>query len=209
VGLADKPLKGQAARGAATREAIVAAAIQVFSEHGYRSGALADIGAKVDVSPAGILYHFGSKEELLLAVIAERDRRAGEVIAADSGREGIDALRSTIRFAEQCERERGLAALHSVLQAESFEPDSVTHEYFLQRSRFLRALMAETLLEGQRRAEIRLDVDVNAKAAEVVAFLEGAATVWLMDPETSLVELYTNYFEDLIRAIAPEDRNVT
>lgn len=203
--MADKPLKGQAARGAATRDAIVDAAITVFSEQGYRAGALADVGSKVDVSPAGILYHFGSKEELLLAVIAERDRRAGEVIAEDSDRKGADALRATVRFAEQCEGERGLAALHSVLQAESFEPEAVTHEYFLQRSRFLRALIQQALVEGQQRGEIRTDLDTAAKAAEVVAFLEGAATVWLIDPETSLVDLYRNYFDDLLVAIAPAD----
>ena len=202
--MADKPLKGQAARGAATREAIVDAAITVFSEQGYRSGALADVGAKVDVSPAGILYHFGSKEELLLAVIAERDRRAGEVIAADSERKGIDALQSTVRFAEQCEEERGLAALHTVLQAESFEPDAVTHQYFLERSRFLRALIEQTLVDGKELGEVRVDLDTTAKAAEVVAFLEGAAIIWLIDPETSLVALYRNYFDDLIRTIAPD-----
>jgi AcrR family transcriptional regulator len=176
----------------------------VFAEQGYRAGALADVAAKVDVSPAGILYHFGSKEELLLAVIAERDRRAGDAIAADSERKGSDALRATVRFAEQCEAERGLAALHSVLQAESFEPEAVTHDYFLQRSRFLRAMVANALVEGQERGEIRPDLDVAAKAIEVVAFLEGAATVWLMDPDVSLVDLYRNYFEDLIRALAPD-----
>ncbi len=199
----DKELKGQALRGAIRRDAIVDAAITVFSEQGSRAGALADIADRVDLTAAGILYHFGSKEELLLAVIAERDRRAGEVVAADSDRKGVDALLATVRFAEQCEGERGLAALHTVLQSESFEPDAVTHDYFLQRSRFLRALIQATLEDGQQRGEIRTDLDTTAKAAEVVAFLEGAAIVWLMDPETSLVELYRNYFTDLVRAIAP------
>jgi hypothetical protein len=47
-------------------------------------------------------------------------------------------------------------------------------------------------------------VDTVAKAAEVVAFLEGAAVVWLTDPEVSLITLYANYFDDLARALAPE-----
>jgi AcrR family transcriptional regulator len=181
----------------------VDAAIAVFAEQGYRAGALADVAAKVDITPAGILYHFGSKEELLLAVIAERDRRAGEAIAADRERKGADALRATVRFAEQCEAERGLAALHSVLLAESFEPDALTHDYFLQRSRLLREMVGRALVEAQQQGEARADLDVAAKATEVVAFLEGAATVWLIDPATSLVDLYRRYFDDLLRAIAP------
>lgn len=196
-------LRGQARRGAERREAIIDAAITVFAERGYRAGALADVAEKVDLSPAGILYHFGSKEELLLEVIAERDRRAGEVMVAHPDRQGVEALRDTVRFAEQSEDERGLVALHSVLQAESLEPDAVTHEYFLQRSRFLRGLIAHTLRTAQDLGEIRTDVDCSAKANEVVAFLEGAALVWLVDPELSLVELYRNYFDDLVDALAP------
>jgi AcrR family transcriptional regulator len=196
-------LRGQARRGAERREAIIDAAITVFAERGYRSGALAEVADKVDLSPAGILYHFGSKEELLLAVIAERDRRAGEVVVAHPDVQGVAALRDTVRFAEQSERERGLVALHAVLQAESLEPDAVTHEYFLQRSRFLRGLVASSLRTAQDLGEVRRDVDCTAKANEVVAFLEGAGLVWLVDPEISLVELYRNYFDDLVRALAP------
>lgn len=196
-------LRGQARRGAERREAILDAAISVFAERGFRSGALADVAEKVDLTPAGILYHFGSKEELLLAVIAERDRRAGEAIAAWPGVDGLDTLRESVRFAEQSEGERGLTALHTVLQAESFEPEAVTHEYFLERSRFLRGLVADILRDGQARGEVRGDLDGAAKADEVVAFLEGAAMLWLVDPErTSLVTLYRNYFDDLIRAVA-------
>jgi AcrR family transcriptional regulator len=196
-------LKGQALRGEERRKAVLDAAIEVFSERGYRSGALADVGEKVGLSPAGILYHFGSKEELLLAVIAERDRRAGEVLASDPGLEGLAALRSTVRFAEQSAQERGLVALHTVLQTESLEPGSVTHDYFLERSRFVRLLFAGVLEQAKTLGEIREDVDVEAKATEIVAYLDGAATVWLLDPSVSLVQLYTTYFEDVIRALEP------
>jgi AcrR family transcriptional regulator len=201
---AEHDLTGQAKKGAERRAAIVDAALTVFSQRGFRDGSLADVADKVGVSPAGILYHFGSKEELLLAVIAERDRRASETpLAGDGTVRGIDALRASVRFAEQSEGERGLAALHTVLQAESFEPDAPTHEYFLLRSRFLRMTVAQLLRQAQEEGDVRTDVDCDAKANEVVAFLEGAAVVWLMDPEVSLVELYQGYFDDLARSLGP------
>ena len=118
---------------------------------------------------------------------------------------GMAALRYSLEAtALQCEGERGLAALHTVLGAESFDPDAVTHEYFLQRSRLLRAGVEVRLREAQDAGEVRADVDLRAKANEVVAFLEGAAVVWLTDPEVSLVTLYANYFDDLARSLAPE-----
>jgi AcrR family transcriptional regulator len=204
VAAVEGELSGQARKGAARRAAIVDAALTVFSQRGFRDGSLADVAEKVDLSPAGILYHFGSKEELLLAVIAERDRRASEPsLAGDGEVRGMDALKASVRFAEQSEGERGLAALHTVLQAESFEPDAPTHEYFLLRSRFLRSTVAQLLRQAQDEGDVRADVDCDAKANEVVAFLEGAAVVWLMDPEVSLVDLYRSYFDDLARSLGP------
>lgn len=202
--MTESELRGQALRGAERRQAIIDAAITVFSERGYRSGALADVAEKVALSPAGILYHFGTKEELLLAVIAERDKRAGAVLAAEPDLKGMAALRGTVRIGEQSERARGLVALHTVLQTESLEPGSVTHEHFLERSRFVRTIVAETLREAQALGEVREDVDVELKAAEVVAFMDGAGMTWLLDPELSLSALYRSYFEDLRRALAPD-----
>jgi AcrR family transcriptional regulator len=198
-------LTGQAKRGQEKREAIIDAAMTVFAERGFRDGSLAAVADKVGVSPAGILYHFGSKEDLLLAVIAERDRRAAASPVPGGDVRGLAALKASVRFAEQSEGERGLAALHTVLGVESFDSEAVTHDYFLLRSRFLRGAIADRLREGQELREVRSDLDCTAKAAEVVAFLEGAAVLWLTDPEVSLVELYRNYFDDLCRAVAPHD----
>jgi hypothetical protein len=92
-----------------------------------------------------------------------------------------------------------------VLQTEALEAGSVTHDYFLERSRFVRLLFAEALTQARDLGEIRADVDVAAKAAEIVAYLDGAAMVWLLDDQVSLVELYTTYFDDLARALAPTD----
>lgn len=110
-----KGLKGQARKGAQTRDAIVAAALGVFAVRGYRAGALAEIAEKVALTPAAILYHFGSKEALLLAVIAERDRRAGDLLADLPADGGIEALRGLVAIAELMEREPGLADRKSVV----------------------------------------------------------------------------------------------
>jgi AcrR family transcriptional regulator len=198
-----KALKGQAQRGARTREAIIDAALDVFAVRGYRSGALTDIAAKVGLTPAAILYHFGSKESLLLAVIAERDRRAGTLLSDISRRNGLASLRNLVRIAELNEQHPGLAALHTVLQAESFEPDTPTHLYFLERSRVVRGWLEDALRAGQADGQVRPDVDPGAKARELVAFLEGAAVLWLMDREVSLVELYRHYIDAFIADASP------
>jgi AcrR family transcriptional regulator len=198
-------LKGQAQRGARTRRAIVDAALDVFAVRGFRSSALAEIADKVGLTPAGILYHFGSKEALLVAVIAERDRRAGDLITGLSGLDGergLDSLHELLRIAELCEREPGLAALHTVLQVESLEPGSPAHDYFHERTRFVCAAFEGFLVEARARGEVAPDVDCGAKAREMVAFLEGAAVLWLVDRTVSLVELYRSFIATFVASIS-------
>jgi AcrR family transcriptional regulator len=196
-------LKGQAQRGARTREAIIDAALEVFAVRGYRSGALAEIAGKVNLTPAAILYHFGSKEALLLAVITERDRRAGGLLTDVTRENGLESLWNLVKIAELNEAHPGLAMLHTVLQAESFEPDTPAHLYFHERSRVVRRWLQDALLAGQAQGQVRADLDCGAKAREFVAFLEGAAVLWLIDRSVSLVDLYRNFIGTFIADASP------
>jgi AcrR family transcriptional regulator len=195
-------VKGQAQRGAATRRAIVDAALDVFATHGYRASALADIAEVVGLTPAGILYHFGTKEALLLEVIAERDRRASATIGRFPDKGGLVALTHLVGLAAAIERERGLAAVHTVLQAESFEPERPAHLYFVGRSRVVRSVVQRILTDAQAAGEVAAGVDCPAKAAEFVAYLEGAAVLWLLDATVSLTDLYRTYITDFVATVS-------
>lgn len=195
-------LKGQAQRGAERRKKIVDAALEVFATRGYRASALAEIAERVGLTPAGILYHFGSKEALLLDVIAERDRRASEELGRIPARGGLAAIRSLVGVAAAIERERGLAAVHTVLQAESFESDSAAHDYFVARSRVIRAVLQQLLDDGKAAGEVRADVDTATKAAEFIAYLEGASVMWLLDDSVSLVDLYRSYIDGFVATVS-------
>ena len=199
----DVVAKGPAQRGAARREAIIEAALAVFAERGYRAGALGDIAARVDVTAAGILYHFGSKEALLLAVIAERDRLAAESLAQLPRTGGLDVLDHLVELGVAIEKEKGLAMLHTVLQAESFDAEAPAHGYFLARSRLVRQWLEHLLIEAQREGGVRADVDCGAKARELVAYMEGAAVLWLLDDEVSLVELYRTFSASFVDSLRP------
>lgn len=51
-----------------SREAIIAAARALFSEHGYKGVTVRDIAAAAGVSPALVIKHYGSKAELFNAL---------------------------------------------------------------------------------------------------------------------------------------------
>jgi AcrR family transcriptional regulator len=77
-------------RGEETRRAILEAAIALYAKGGFRGTGLAAIGQSAGVTHAGVLYHFGSVQKLLQAVIDERDRRFWRETAPTwEGREGV------------------------------------------------------------------------------------------------------------------------
>lgn len=53
------------------RAAISAAAIELFSQFGLHGTSLDQVAARADVSKTNLLYYFGSKEELYLAVLQQ------------------------------------------------------------------------------------------------------------------------------------------
>jgi AcrR family transcriptional regulator len=72
-------------RGGETRERLIEAAIDVFGRHGYEGATTRQIANAADANLAAIVYHFGSKEALYLAVVQhlvdEINERMGPVLA--------------------------------------------------------------------------------------------------------------------------------
>src|SRR5271154_7467641 len=63
--------KATKTKGERTREAIMAAATDLFRERGFRDTSLGDIGAAAGVSGPAIYRYFDSKGELLSVLIEE------------------------------------------------------------------------------------------------------------------------------------------
>jgi AcrR family transcriptional regulator len=63
-------------RRARTREALLRAAGHVFAQRGYHGATLDDVLAQAGVSKGALYHHFGSKQELFLALL-ERNLGAG------------------------------------------------------------------------------------------------------------------------------------
>lgn len=187
-------VKGQVqARGVARRQAILRAATEVFAAHGYRGGSLALVAERVGLTPAGVLRHFKTKEALLLAVLAHRDERARTIAEELARLPPLDAIRGSVRYAELAESEAGIAALFTVLQAEHLEAPGEARRFFLERNRAVRRTIAASLRRGQCDGSVRPDADPDRVATELIAFMEGAALVWLLDRDRSLVDMYRHY----------------
>lgn len=79
----EESLTPRARRAQRTREAILDAARHIISKKGVDALSIRSIADAIDYSPAGLYEYFGSKEEIILAVVAqgfERFTRALEAV---------------------------------------------------------------------------------------------------------------------------------
>ena len=85
---------GGYAKGRATREEILDAAMQLFGEVGYHTASLREVASRVGISHPGLLHHFSSKAVLLAAVLERRDEVDEVAFEADlaAGHDYFDAL---------------------------------------------------------------------------------------------------------------------
>jgi AcrR family transcriptional regulator len=168
------------------RAQILDEAITMIGERGYNGFAVQDLAQRCGLTNGGLLYHFGSKEQLLLAVLNERDRRlAGEVVAVhgqnlrSADRKGaplsvvLEVLRSIVGRASATPE---LTRLYGVLQAEALSPLHPAHDYFVARE--AGALEWFETLVGPHVA------NPPAVARQLHALMDGLALQWLRGGRT-------------------------
>lgn len=190
-------VKGQVqARGVERRRAIVEAATELFARSGYHDTSLADIAQEVGIARSAIAHHFGSKDQLLVTVLRAIDRRALARIGSGDTPTTRDAFLRWADVARWCEGEGRAVTLLSVrMETENVLGSDLARAHFAARDRSIHHLLATMLRDGIRRNDLRADIDVEAKAAEMLAFGAGAAFTWLKDPDrVSLGDLHTAYF---------------
>lgn len=183
---------------------MIAAALELVGERGPNAVTLGDVGQRVGTSHAAVLYHFRSRRDLLLAVLEERDRHARALLDGCFSDGGLTSLRRLADLGHGIQREPNFTKLAHVLQAESLEDDRVSR-YFRARYQYIRGGLARTIRTGQQRGEIREGFDVEARAAEITAFMFGIAQQHFIDPDgVDVVRVYADFVRNLIADIAAD-----
>ncbi|MCX4094591.1 TetR/AcrR family transcriptional regulator [Nocardia sp. alder85J] len=193
-----RPYDTLLAKGEERKLQILAVAQRLLARNGWRSTTLAQIARAAGVTPAGLLHHFESKEQLLQAVLEARD--TDDEMHADQ--EG-DIIVSIENVADRFRRSPDLVGMFAVLLTENLEPDAPLHERLLERYRAALASVSEGIQRGQRDGRFRTDIDPAVKAVEVVAFLNGMETSWLLDPSIPLTTVFKEYARSLERELTP------
>jgi AcrR family transcriptional regulator len=192
-----RPYDTLLAKGEDRKHRILAVAQRLLTRNGWRNTTLAQIAGEAGVSPAGLLHHFESKEQLLHAVLDARD--ADDDSHAD--RAG-DLITEIARVPERFDRTPELMGAFTVLLVENILPDAPLHDRLLTRYRDALDIVAELIRRGQVDGRYRADVDAGVKAIEILAFINGMETTWLLDPSIPLTDVFKEYAESLTKQLA-------
>src|SRR3954470_16421475 len=177
--------RGPYAKTPARRATIIAAAREAFVDHGYDNASLRDIAKRAGITHQGLLRHFRGKPELLLEVLRQRDTtaraRAAELLAA-----GTSGAPPASRILQEELRDPEMLQLWATLEAAAARPDHPAHEYFVERQRHWKALVARDLREGDLAVHLAPGLDADTAATLLLAGLGGLQLQALLDPEVDI-----------------------
>jgi AcrR family transcriptional regulator len=166
----------------AKQEPLVRAAYAVLSEHGVDRMSLQDVADAADVSKGLVLYHFKSKENLVLTTmrwvltrVAERIRASLE--EATTPEEQVAAMIAAIFVGPEANRRFYLAYLELLDHAARFEPFSQLHATF---HTIVNGLYAQVVAAGVEAGEFTVE-DVDEAATVIRGLIDGLFLQWLQE----------------------------
>jgi len=169
-------------KGERTQRRIILAALELFSERGFIATSVRDIAARAELTHAGLLHHFASKDDLLVRILAFREEQDA-INARRFSDYGIDRLFAWIIDvvqANEADSSRVMAFVR--LSAEATDPGHPAYAYFSRR--YDRIL---TALDDAFAAHFAVlppphPIASRDAAIGIVALMDGLQLQWLIRP---------------------------
>jgi AcrR family transcriptional regulator len=186
--------RGPSASTPARRAEIIRAASASIAEHGYERASLRDIAARANVTHAALLRHFASKDELLVAALAQRDEDDEELARRIMGsRVPAEQVLSTVLREEFTHPDQQRNWLSIAVAATN--PDHPAHDFFIARRGRLRAHLSSGRLGTAQDSE---ELTADEKVTMLMAMMDGLRIQALLDPTRETLPL----LETFMRLIA-------
>jgi AcrR family transcriptional regulator len=166
---------GRLARGRATRAQLLAAAADVLGERGFAAASMRVVAERAGVRLSLVQYHFGTRQGLLVAVLADQTERllARQAAMFADGRPFSEQWRTACEYLREDIR-TGYVRILWELWAASLADEALA-EQWRATQRGWRGLILERL-ERCEAEGVRLPMSARALATLIANLFEGAET---------------------------------
>jgi AcrR family transcriptional regulator len=171
------------------RSQLIEEATLVISRVGFARFTISELARECGITRAGVLHHFASREELLLAVLRARDENDAAAVIADAPALGGDVRTILDLLVARNATQPEIVRLYTVLSAEALDAGHPAHAYFVERWDRTISLLAE-LLGGWDRPAREIAIEIHA-------FMDGLQLDWLRDPRIDLTAQWAAFADDL------------
>ncbi|MFH5879326.1 TetR family transcriptional regulator [Arthrobacter sp. NA-172] len=184
--------RGSYAKTKERRRAIAQAALELVLEKGHRSLITADVAQRAGLSEPGVLYHYATKDDLLLAALRLSDEYEWSTLPP-----GESIRRAPERAADSLRR-INVVRLHTAMFGESSDPSHPAHEYFKERWRAGDQLMVESIKRLQGAGIVAADIDPYRVSRWIHTAWEGLQLQWLADQNFDVAEELEALIESIL-----------
>ncbi|KHL03593.1 hypothetical protein LK10_09105 [Sinomonas humi] len=184
------------------RREVVAEAMEVFGQHGFKGGTLQQVAERVGLTPAAIIKLFGSKEGLLIAVLEHWDVVTSEVMGSPNrGYEFLEAFKKLMRYHTQ---HRGLLELYTTMAAEATSADHPAHEFMTRRYAATLDTMRQLFRDAIEDRYFRpmAEDEIEGEAECLLATMDGLEIQFLLNPSFDLERSFAAFLDRLVARLS-------
>jgi len=159
-------------RGADNATLVLDAARELFLGRGYVETSMDAVAVAAGVSKATVYAHFGSKDELFIAMVIREGRDHTDFLTSTTSSSAADVLHDFGRHAANLLLSDHVVAFHRIVAGEASRSPEVGRLYWMNGPERLLASLATFLAAAMERGELRV-APARMAAAQFLAIIVG------------------------------------
>ena len=192
--VAEKRERGPYQSGLARREAILDAAVDLLAEVGYHGMSLRDVARHVGIPHPGVIYHFPSKEALLMSVVQRYETQVGFDLDNLEKLDALPVLDTLLEVTSRLNENPMIIEVECMMMVEASSEIHPAHDHYMRRSERLLSVLKRVWSRLQQDGKVAATEDPTHLAEIHAAVYNGIMIHWLYDREFDAAEELSRYF---------------
>lgn len=204
----DKSERGPYASGLARREAILDAAVDLLAEVGYHGMSLRDVARKVGISHPGVIYHFPSKEVLLMSVVERYEKEMGFYLDELEKLDAMPLLDAVLEVLSNMGKNAMIIEVECMMLVEAASDLHPSHDHYAERNKRFRAVLtrAWTRLQSEGKANVTSSPEDLANIQ--MSLFDGIMNQWLYSRDEKSASQMARFYLNMFTPEVAEERLV-